>query len=375
MGRSGGYSLVETAVAMTLVGLALGAYLQHFTAQHERARYETTQKRLEAVRTALTAYAAQKGHLPCPQSPETAISPTFRKSRFSSRKEDEAGTSCGPDALPPKGVVVFTSNKPSPGKTMEEVWTGALPARDLRLNDEQTYDGWGRLFTYAVSSSLTLPDSLRKNPLPPGIITVEDAFGNSLLPTPNTGRYAVVSHGPTGAGGWAKEGGRKPCGTKKTLDSKNCDDDAAFVSAPYAPSGGKKFFDDLIIFDDLDAGGTLLDKLVKCNAKKQFYLPGEDGADEDGCKGYKNVIEGACLIRMTLMPSGEFKRDAPAALMPPSVPQGSECGCAPGYTTIELGGWDVKNPTASDTKVEGGGETAGDQENAYVRSALYVCTR
>lgn len=362
MTENKGYSLIEVAVATMLVGLALGMYLQHFTARHERTRYEITQKRLEEVRVALTAYAAQKGSLPCPQSPEIAIS-TY----------EEIDVRCKPDASPPMSVVVFTSDQRSAAQS-DEVWTGALPARDLRLNDEQTYDGWGRFFTYAVSRSLTFPDSLRKNPLPTGVLTIEDAFGNNLLPTPNTGRYAVVSHGATGGGGWSVNGGKRPC-AQKTLDSKNCDGDASFVSASFAPAGGKHFYDDLVIFDDLDAGGTLLDKLVKCNASKMFYLPAEAGADSDGCKGYNNVIEGACLITMTLMPDGKFAREPPHVVMQPSLAQGAECSCAPGYTTIELATWDMKDYSVLDTKTGTAEGYVGTEESVYGRSALYVCTR
>lgn len=370
MRENGGYSLVEVAVATMLIGLGLGMYLQHFTVRHERARYEVTQKRLEEVRTALTAYAAHKGRLPCPKSPESAISSPGRKSR--NKKEEIAACEKGGD--PPKGIIVFTPDKRAAEETAQ-VWTGALPVHELRLNDEQAYDGWGRLFTYAVSRGLTLPDSLKKNPLPPGVLTIEDAFGNSLLATPNTGRYTVVSHGATGQGGWSPGGGKRPCG-KNVLDSKNCDGDSSFVSAPYAPAGGKVFFDDLIIFDDLDVGGTLLDRLVKCNAKMMFYLPGEEDADSDGCAGYKNVIKGACLIRMTLMPNGEFERSLPQVVMPPSVARGGECGCEPGYSTTELGTWDVKNLLVTDTMPEAGeAATEEEEKTIYVRSALYVCRK
>lgn len=373
MGRRGGYSLIEVAVAMTLLGLALGAYLQHFVAQREKARYEVTQKRLEEVRTALTAYAAQKGRLPCPGSPEAVAAPVSRQSRFSSKSTDKE-EGCEEGSEPQKGIIVFRAEG-NPDQKVPEVWTGVLPARELRLNDEQAYDGWGRLFTYAVSRGLTLKDGLRGNPLPPGVISVEGAAGNNLLEMPNTGRYVVVSHGPSGAGGWSPGGGRKAC-DKKALDGRNCDGDADFVSALYAPVRGKSHYDDLVIFDDLDAGGSLLDKLVKCNAKKKFYLPGEEHADEDGCQGFLNVIEGACLIKLTLMPSGSFSREPPVVVMKPSVAQGPDCGCEEGYSTIELGTWDVQDlVTVSDTQTQSGGSTVGGAETVYVRSSLYVCAR
>lgn len=365
MGARGGYSLIEVAVAMTLVGLALGAYLQHFAAQREKARYEVTQQRLEEVRTALTAYAAQKRRLPCPRSPEAAAPPASIPSTGS-------GEGCEDGSEPEKGVIVFSAEG-NPGQKMAEVWTGVLPVGELRLNEEQAYDGWGRLFTYAVSRGLTLKDGLRGNPLPPGVISMEDPSGNNLLAMPHTGRYAVVSHGPSGAGGWSPGGGRKPC-DKRALDGRNCDGDAEFVSAPYAPVRGKSHYDDLVIFDDLDAGGSLLDLLVKCNAKKKFYLPGNENADEDGCLGHLNVIKGACLVKLTLMPSGEFSREPPVVIMKPSVAQGPDCGCEEGYSAIELGTWDVRDFVAvADTQTQSGGSTVGGVENVYERSALYVC--
>jgi hypothetical protein len=174
-------------------------------------------------------------------------------------------------------------NKVKPGEDPKnEVWTGILPMRELRFDREQIQDGWGGEFTYAVSRALTLPNGLIGNPLPTGVISVVDEKGNNLLDKPDTSRYVVVSHGPTGDGAWLAGGGRKPC-AGDTLDGKNCLGLNVFVVAPLSNQPGKNFYDDIVIHDDLNAGGALVDRLAICSTKHGFYDPANPYADRDGC--------------------------------------------------------------------------------------------
>jgi len=61
-----GFTLVEMAIVLVIVGLLLGGLLMPLQAQIENQRISETQKYLDQIKDALLGYAAAKGRLPCP---------------------------------------------------------------------------------------------------------------------------------------------------------------------------------------------------------------------------------------------------------------------------------------------------------------------
>lgn len=267
--RKNGFSLIELSIVMAISGVLLAGFLQFYSATQQKKQYDTTKQRLSGIRTALTLYVITHGNLPCPASPSG----------------DYSADQCANGSDPMPGVKRYNIDPraylPS-ADGRDDVWTGILPMKELRFDSEQIQDGWGNEFTYAVSRRLTFRNSMKGNPLPLGIISVVDENGNSLLDKPNTSRYVIVSHGSTGAGAWIPGGGRKPC-AENTLDGKNCLGLNVFVVAPVSKQPGKNFYDDIVIHDDQNAGGALLELLAICNTKQGFYEPLNPYADQDGC--------------------------------------------------------------------------------------------
>jgi prepilin-type N-terminal cleavage/methylation domain-containing protein len=263
-----GFSLIELSIVMMITGILLSGYLQYYMATDQKKHYDITKQKLQDIRTALMLYVATHGNLPCPATPTG----------------DYSADSCANETDPMPGVerynIVPPHDEPTDGK--DEVWTGILPMKELRLDKEQIQDGWGNMYTYAVSRRLTFPNGMRGNPIPLGIISVVDQSRNNLLDEADTGRYVVISHGPTGAGAWLPSGGRKPCDIS-TLDGNNCLGQNVFVIAPTAKQPGVGFYDDIVIHDDPTAGGSLIELLATCNAKEAFYEPLNQFADTDGC--------------------------------------------------------------------------------------------
>jgi len=255
--RKNGFSLIELSIVLVITGILMSGFLQYYSVMQQKKQYDITKQRLRDVRTALTLYVITHGNLPCPASPSG----------------DYSADQCAKGTNPMPGIERYNidSSHSSPD-AQKDVWTGILPMKELRFDLEQIQDGWGNKFTYAVSRRLTLPNGMKGNPLPLGVISVVDENGNSML----------VSHGPTGAGAWLPGGGRKPC-TEKTLDGKNCLGLNVFVVAPLSNQPGTNFYDDIVIHDDQNAGGPLIDLLAICNAKEGFYEPSNPYADQDGC--------------------------------------------------------------------------------------------
>ncbi|HOY71410.1 MAG TPA: prepilin-type N-terminal cleavage/methylation domain-containing protein [Methylotenera sp.] len=61
-----GFTLVEMAVVLVIVGLLLAAFLTPLSAQRDLRDYGETKVRLEQMREALYGYAMINGKLPCP---------------------------------------------------------------------------------------------------------------------------------------------------------------------------------------------------------------------------------------------------------------------------------------------------------------------
>lgn len=377
-----GFSLIELSVVLTIAGLLMASYLQYYTAIMQKQRYETTRQRMKEVRTALNIYSATHLRLPCPGSPGEIPDKVRRRSKggLATERIPEDDDVCAKDAVAGPGVMVFKGD----GDGSNQVWIGALPIQELRLEGDQGIDGWGNRFTYAVSRKLTLPEGMHDNPLPHGSISVVDQFGKNALDVADSGRWLLLSHGPSGVGAWTSAGGRRDC-SGKTLDFENCNGDAKFIMAPFSRKAGKWFFDDLVIHDDADAGGSILDKLIVCNGKRKFYSPGDNLADKDGCMGYQNVWRGACVQSATFTEGGQWLKQPAIVLMLPAITSNGDCACK-GYRSVEVGAWDdgARSPVAGGSNVsfvDTNGKPVegiitpyvGGDKPTNTRTSLYTC--
>jgi prepilin-type N-terminal cleavage/methylation domain-containing protein len=64
--RVGGFSLIEMAVVVVILGLLLGGLLAPLAAQQDAQKTAETRRLLEEVREGLLGFAAVQGRLPCP---------------------------------------------------------------------------------------------------------------------------------------------------------------------------------------------------------------------------------------------------------------------------------------------------------------------
>lgn len=63
--RQDGFSLVELAMVLLIVGLLLGGLVPTISSQIEQQRINETRKQLEEIKQALTGFAIVNGYLPC----------------------------------------------------------------------------------------------------------------------------------------------------------------------------------------------------------------------------------------------------------------------------------------------------------------------
>jgi prepilin-type N-terminal cleavage/methylation domain-containing protein len=67
--REQGFSLLELAIVLLIVGLLLGGLIMPLGSRVDQQRIESTRQQLEEVREALTGYALANDALPCPATP------------------------------------------------------------------------------------------------------------------------------------------------------------------------------------------------------------------------------------------------------------------------------------------------------------------
>ncbi len=223
-----GFTLVELAMVLMIVGLLLGGLIVPLSAQMEQRRATETQKTLEEIKEALTGYAVINGQLPCPADPAT---PT-----------GSAGAGIANCA--------FTS--------------GVLPWATLGTIE---MDGWGNRFTYRVDANYTDAVGTTFNCAPvvtpsqssfalctTGSFTVLSAAAggtNVAIQVP----AIVISHGKNSAGAYTQSGSQIPAsGNADEAENSDGDADNNYVSHTATPA-----FDDLVVWM---SNSILLNRMV-----------------------------------------------------------------------------------------------------------------
>ena len=186
-----GFTLIEIAIVLVIVGLLLGGLLMPLAAQVEAQRRTETERTMEQIKEAMIGFALVNGRLPCPADPLLA------SGTVNAGSERTPTLTCGGNVL------------------------GVVPWATLGVSET---DAWGRRFTYRVT--LSFGDSNPTTVTPPVGCnqTTTNAFfalcsdGDmniqgtapavlvaSLIPA------VIVSHGKNGRGAYLPTGIQMTC--------------------------------------------------------------------------------------------------------------------------------------------------------------------
>lgn len=205
LNKMAGFSLVEIAIVLVIVGLLIGGLLVPLSAQIEKKDRDETRRTLNEIREAIEGFAMANNRLPCPDTDGDG--------------QENRGATC----------------------TQAE---GDVPWQDLGVGRQ---DSWLQPLTYRVTTSFadntdgtgcTTPTpgvsfSLCSN----GDITVLDARGGNIIA--QNSPAIIVSHGKN----WAATN----TGAIDPDEFENENNDQSFVSKAFSNASGSAF-DDLVVW-------------------------------------------------------------------------------------------------------------------------------
>lgn len=215
MHRQHGFSLVEIAIVLVIVGLMVGGLLTPLTVQLEQRKTAETQRALDDAREALVGFALRNGYLPCP-----AIS-------ASDGQEDRSGSRC-----------------------TGERRDGYLPWATLGL---PRLDAWQHLYRYSVTPAFA-DSAIHFKLVTARDITVytRDGLGNLAPATaPADIPALILSHGRNGYGATSDAGLLIRNSTRSNQDEQhNASAEFDFIARnasdnPALPGGE---FDDMVVW-------------------------------------------------------------------------------------------------------------------------------
>lgn len=241
--RERGFSLIDVAVVMAIVGVLLAGFLATYKMYQATRATTITEENFMAAQDALGAYVSFNNKYPVP-------------SPFGLRERAGAGDVGGSTAYGNSGNAASATactNASASGKLCKgagfggEVLVGVLPFAEINLPEAQARDGYGRLFTYAVGVALTAENGAEPTyegspPIPTykkhvcvGMQYLDDdgVFTDPVCNANSARTIALVSHGSDGTGAWLPSGVQyRPCGSPNDeSQNENCNFDGVFTQA------------------------------------------------------------------------------------------------------------------------------------------------
>jgi prepilin-type N-terminal cleavage/methylation domain-containing protein len=140
-----GFTLIELAVALTIVALVIGGLAVPMSKRLAEQQYTDTQATLDKAVEALVGYAVLNGRLPCPDMDTNA---TAVDNRNGAEDRNVALTGCH------AGVGTNTNSDIAVGAAVGASW-GDLPWQTLGLSSPNNADAWNNRLRYAVVTRAT----------------------------------------------------------------------------------------------------------------------------------------------------------------------------------------------------------------------------
>jgi len=262
--RASGFSLIEVAIAMMVIGILLAIALQTYNLYLQSKVTLEMRTDLETVESALSKYVYRYGRYPLPAPRNAALG----SATIGREVASPVGTPC-PSAPAVAGAVCFTTTgsidtAADVNAAADRVLIGDVPFATLGIKYNSSIDPWGGRLIYAVSEYLTNPATYNDSW---GAIEVLDSAGATVFTiSPNHAHFFIVSAGPDSKGAFGTAGTIiSACGSAAGDDNENCNLDGLFRSNQnmgaleqktliYTPAGVSHFDDYMSYVSSTNSG-------------------------------------------------------------------------------------------------------------------------
>jgi prepilin-type N-terminal cleavage/methylation domain-containing protein len=253
-----GFTLIEMAISLIIVSIFLSASLYAYTLYLTNKQSTQTLEAVSAVTTAIFQFKNANGRYPCP-------APILESKDTSSTYGHEtncADLTIGTGATVPPGTCLVGTSPPknydgtcvesSPrliGGVNPRVRMGAIPFRELQIDEKQTFDGYGSRLVYVVTEDMAVASTYKDSN---AAIEIRDGSGNVLSGGNQSVAFLVLSPGKNRNGAVNIYGKAQPCLTATTdIDGQNCRDftstsDTQAIYTMDAQKSGTDQFDDIV---------------------------------------------------------------------------------------------------------------------------------
>jgi prepilin-type N-terminal cleavage/methylation domain-containing protein len=228
MKKQSGFSLIELAISLVIIGLVMSAAISVGNTQIAQSRINTTKTKEVSLKTALLTFISHNNRLPCPA------------------QNVVPGTSS-------QGTEAFdTVNHVCTFGVNGTVAVGVVPWVTLGLPEDAVEDGYYNLFTYAVSTSAVALVA-NQNALPLVSVAAMSGSINTYSAAPvgaptllNSGFVALIlSNGINGFGAYTTNG-TQIASNAGTDEAVNSDGDNTFIVKDFSNNTTNPF-DDIVL--------------------------------------------------------------------------------------------------------------------------------
>lgn len=227
--RQAGYSLIQIAIGMVVLGIFIAAAGRSYVIYTKNEQIMTTQQRVQEMVTAIQGYRQLYGRYPCPARMDVnSADPSYGHESDCTDDSISVGDCVlglcietaidGTNYTVTNGTNITTADRAA-ALADRRVRLGAIPFRLLQIDEKKTYDSYGNRLLYAMTESMADEGAFRELN---GAIHVVNAQGESLIDPPGSVPFLIVSPGPNQLGAYSFNGSQISECPDTVLDGENC---------------------------------------------------------------------------------------------------------------------------------------------------------